>query len=499
MKMQTFEEYLIEAKKKKATAGEKHRDPKFGRFSDEEAVSIMFQFVKKKYSNKKITDEQLRKEVEVAKNNSKHPLNVANQSEQRQTAFVGGKWTEISEPSYYDRLADSTEAIVDMSENPELNKYLDRKGPWSLQTQGRATHDRGVTGLYGKSPATSKTDLAMVHNKTGEHGARFTAKQLGGAFLASSAPDDFGGIYSSIFHKWARDGKISSRMNQKHQDEVKQVKRNLRRGQRQAAQNTIDSWFKKYGEELYYKAGQEAGTGQTKFQRGPGESIAAVPDWGIYLGKPKRKGDTERYQRIVPSEHIKGQHPNVTLGKHPHAFARAQARAKITGKPSNIKPDPAVVRMETEAPPIKRDYQARTGKAEPEPTKTRRKAEPEPHPLQHSNRVPGSDMAFHGEHELAKLRATKTKVVSSKKPGVISKVKGKVAVAFKKSFKSALPKGKTRQPSVKEPTKKFDWEKVKSDFENPRNKVSDIAAKHKYDTSTIYRQARERNWEVKNA
>lgn len=385
--MKDFVEYLTE---KAVQAGQKHRDPKFGGFSDEEAVAIMFNFVKEKYGNQKITDAILRKEIEAAQGDTKHPLYVGNQAETRQKSFVGGQWTERSAKSYYERLADATEAIVDMSEDPKISKYFDAKSKFSMEVQGRKSHEKGVTGLYGRAPAVSKTDLALVNKETGEFGATFSAKQLGGAFLASSAPDDFGGIYSSAFHTMERKGKISPRTNQQRQEEVKKAKQYLRRGQKKAAQGIIDSWMGKHKELLDY-ASQEAATGKTKFQRKPGEPVSSIPTHSIYLGRPTKKSDTARYQRVIPAEKVRGQKPYVTLGKHPHAFARSQAKAAAQGKVSTAKRDPAVVRMETEPPPVKR---------QPRPA--------EDHPLMGSNMVPGSPhMPFHSDHELNPRRRSR--------------------------------------------------------------------------------------------
>lgn len=239
-------------------------------FSDEHALANLWNHaVQHKDSAKLLAHpEHLHAEIDKAKKDKTHPLNIANVHH----GFTGGKKPEHSE-AYYKEIHHAAEAVHGMASHPSFKQAVKEKHHARVTgaEAGTLSHTWVKSGAKNK---TSKADIVLEHPKT-KKGVGISLKK-GDAQLMSAEPNEFHATYS---HAVAEHGKANKKFTPEHQKKVmasvEKVQHNLnamksttnkdeQRKLRDEAQSHINKIHAEHPDLLHHVA-HEASTGHGKF------------------------------------------------------------------------------------------------------------------------------------------------------------------------------------------------------------------------------------------
>jgi hypothetical protein len=129
-------------------------------------------------------------EIEKAKKDPKHPLNIKNTSKD---GFVGGK---VNEKGYYDELKAAATTVHGLANHPRFAKAVKNKAQIRVtgNTPGKLTDTWNKNGAKN---ATSKADL-VIEDKNERHGISL---KKGDAQLASAEPNEMLATYDHATNK----------------------------------------------------------------------------------------------------------------------------------------------------------------------------------------------------------------------------------------------------------------------------------------------------------
>jgi hypothetical protein len=228
--MKTFQEFIFICEKLNKTHDENSQSKIWNYFianPDNQVVRDLL--IRKDYKG---AEEEIKKQVDAAKNDPEHPLNFGNAGED-EFSKESGRQTEDEEP-YNNFLDDSISGLLALSKEKKIRKSIERGLPSRVAGKSQAELSKRFS-RDGGTDKTSKGDLEIFDPNNDKFRVGVSMKKGKGAQLASAESGELKGMVSSAAREYVK--KFHS---DKSKEEREKIEQEIMGGIEIVAQNQID-------------------------------------------------------------------------------------------------------------------------------------------------------------------------------------------------------------------------------------------------------------------
>ena len=380
---------------------------KLNKTHDEDSQSKLWNYFIANSKNTKVRDlildgeiekaeEEIKKEVEKAKGDSKHPLNFKNAGDE-EFAKATGRQSSDEEP-YNNFLDDSVSGLMALAGQKKLKSAVEKGLPTRVTGSGTAELSKKFKSAGGVD-RTPKGDLEVYDPDNSKYRVGISMKKGAGAQLASAEGGELKGMYSVAARNYVKrfhsdkskeerkkiekeimnDVERVSAINRLQKTSGEAPEPDKQKGKlRDSGQGILDKLHDKYPQ-LTRSVSQVATSGKGKFETGKGTA-------GVVLtGKNKDKEATASASELQRSERPRNAKPkgrgrpgNVKIDYKPLMNSKGQEvkRQHAATFRQNNPDDPAVVHNK-KSDALKQMQARAAQQQQPEP---QQKTEPTPAP-----------------------------------------------------------------------------------------------------------------------